>query len=279
MKKLLPLLIGLFIVINIVLGSIAGVSLIVFSEPVSGQEVRVSPLEQKTPDSYNPGNVYYLCSPTITSNIKFLKGVPLVSDGSNPNLNLAELINGAITPFPYPAAGQRAAKLKLNTSFAGQPFISLIINSLTSASKTIVVTIGLDTNDHYDEHVPTTLEHRCEFPPYQTTGDMIDGTMEEEIYEAYGTWQSGSLPYTIEKGRVILEITMTSPNGERALTYCGFNYQLSWLAMPYFHNDLVPRAWLTNSTVDQGFPPYPPNQKIMVGDRVTLDASGDWSPR
>jgi PKD repeat protein len=151
----------------------------------------------------------------------------------------------------------------------------MVVNSLENPSKTFVVTLGIDTNDNYDPQVPTSLEHRCEFPPYQTTGDLSDGTMEEELYEATGTWQGGRPPSVIQKGKIILEITMTSPNGNNGIIYCGFNFKNSWLACPYMHTDLVPRAIINETYRNQGFPPDP---KIMVGDRVLFDAADSYDP-
>jgi PKD repeat protein len=274
MKKLFIFMIGIFVVINIVLGSIAGLTSVASSDEDTDTS-RAARIEQKSPDEYDPSNVYYLCSPTTRTTVHFLKGVPFISDGSDADLNKVDMVNGKIYPFSWPAMGQKAAKLKINESFTGQPFISLVINSLEDASKTIVVTLGIDTNNKYDEHIPTSLEHRCEFPPYQTTGDLSDGTMEEELYEAYGTWQGGRPPSVIEKGRVILEVTMTSPNGNPAVLYCGFNFKSSWIAAPYMHTDLVPKAKINETYRDQGFPP---DDKIMVGDRIMFDGSDSFDP-
>jgi PKD repeat protein len=274
MRKSYILLIGAFIVINICLGSIAGVFLIA-SSTANAESSRKTADEQASPKMYDPSNVYYLVNPTVRSTIQFSKGVPYTSDGSDPDLNLLEMTNGRIYSFPWPPSTQRTAKLKLNETFTGQPFISLVVNSQTTASKTFVVTLGIDTNDDYDEHIPSSLEHRCEFPTYQTTGDVSDGTMEEEVYEAYGTWQGGLPPSVIERGRVILEVTMTSPDGETAILYCGFNFKLSWYACPYMHTDLVPRAKINDTYRMQGFFP---KERIWAGDRVTFDGGDSFDP-
>ena len=277
MKRLSIFLIGIFVVFNLCLAAFAGLS----SMEVTGSGTDTSKtriardVEQTSPDEYDPSNVYYLCSPTIRTTVQFLKGVPFISDGSDADLNKVEMVNGRTYSFPWPAFAQRPSKLKLNESFTGQPFISLVVNSLEDASKTIVVTLGIDTNDKYDPQIPTSLEHRCDFQPYQTTGDLSDGTMEEEVYEAYGTWQGGRPPSVIEKGRIILEVTMTSPNGQPAILYCGFNYKNSWFACPYMHTDLVPRAKINATYLNQG---YPPAEKIFVGDRVIFDASDSFDP-
>ena len=166
MKKLSIILIGLFVVINLSIGSIAGFTLFADSDAKadnvteSVSSPRSARDEQTSPDSYDPSNIFYLCSPNNyykkklkrETTIHFLKGVPYNSDGSDENLNKCELVNGAPTPFYYPAPGKRPTKLKYNQSFTGNPFISLVLNSYADASKTVVVTLGIDTNNNYDEH-------------------------------------------------------------------------------------------------------------------------------
>lgn len=281
MKKLFPLLIVLLMLINLGVASIAGFA---FSASSGEEEAtdehnhsRSARYDQTSPSIYDPSNVYYLVCPTVRSTIQFLKGVPYISDGSDPDLNKRPMINGAIYAYPWPAGSMKPAKLIYNQSFTGNPFISLVINSLTTRDKTFIVTLGIDTNDQYDPHSPTSLEHRCEFPPYQTTGEVTqdDPTMEEELYEAYGTWQGGTPPSVIQKGRVILEVSQTGPIGEEAITYCGFNFKSSWIASPYMHTDLIPRAKINSTYLDQGFPPAEP---IAVGERVFFDGVDSYDP-
>ena len=156
---------------------------------------------QVSTDQYSPNNVYYL------NGFGHLSGLPDYSDGSDANdIRKCSLVNGAPAPFYYPPPGKRPAKLVRNSNL--RPFISLIINSFEDSGKTVQATLGIDTNDHFDPHEINTLEHRCEFPAYQTIGNRDDGTMEEEYYQAYGQWQGGSPPSVIEKGRLILVIIM-----------------------------------------------------------------------
>ncbi len=274
MKKSIIILIGVIVVLNLCLGSIAGFTFISTSDALA-ESSRKTVDEQTSPKIYEASNVYYLVNPTIRSTVQYSKGVPFKSDGTDPDLYHLPMVNGRIYSFPWPPESQRAAKLRLNETFTGQPFISLVVNSKEESSKTFVVTLGIDTNNQYDPHIPTSLEHRCDFQPYQTTGDMVDGTMEEEVYEAYGTWQGGLPPSVIEKGRVILEVTMTSPNGDEAILYCGFNYKNSWFACPYMHTDLVPRARINDTYRMQGFSE---DHKIYVGDRVVFDGGDSFDP-
>jgi PKD repeat protein len=274
MKKPILLLIGVIVVINICLGSIAGFTLISTSDAYA-ESSRKTLDEQTSPKIYDPSNTYYLVNPTVRSTVQYSKGVPFRSDGADPDLYHLPMVNGRIYSFPWPPITQKPAKLRLNETFTGQPFISLVVNSKEDASKTFVVTLGIDTNNKYDPHIPTSLEHRCEFQPYQTSGDMVDGTMEEEVYEAFGTWQGGLPPSVIERGRVILEVTMTSPNGMEAILYCGFNYKNSWFACPYMHTDLVPRARINDTYRMQGFSE---ENKIYVGDRVVFDGGDSFDP-
>jgi PKD repeat protein len=265
MKKLSTLLIGLFVVLNIGLGSIAGFSM-VFSDDV----IAVSSRAEKTPEDYEANNVYYLCNPTLTTTIHFLKGVPLISDGANPELNKLDLTNGRPEIFSYPGQGQRKSELVYNQSFIGDPYIQLTLNSYARANKVVNVEIGIDTDN--DDN----FELVCTFPPYHTTGDDLDGTMEEEVYEAYGTWQGGKPPAVVV-GWVKMKITMTSPNGNPCLLYCGFDSKLSWAALPYMHTDLLPRAQINLSHQLQGFEEYG-KTPITVGDTIWFDGRDSYDP-
>ncbi|MCK5559069.1 MAG: PKD domain-containing protein, partial [Thermoplasmata archaeon] len=265
MKKLLTLLVGLFVVFLLCLGSIATI-LLISSTNVEAQ----SRDTLKTPEDYEDNNVYYLCSPTITSTVHYLKGVPIISDGSNPDLNKAELENGAPEYFTYPGQGQRKAKLIYNQTFNGNPYIQLTLNSYESSDKVVNVEIGVDIDN--DDN----FEIVCTFPPYHTTGDVSDGTMEEEVFEAFGEWQGGYPPAYIE-GWLKMKITMTSPLGDPALLYCGFDNKLSWTALPYMHTDLLPRAQINKSFLQQGFIEEG-RSKVTVGDLVWFDGRDSYDP-
>ncbi len=270
MKRVAIFLVVIFLVSNIFTSSFLAVPLKA-NPPSNDKIVFDSPVLQTSPDNYDTRCVYYIRSPSIHRGVRFLSGVPLCHDLRDPTNNSLLLVNGAINPFPWPWMGQRPAELVLNKDFTGQPFISLILNTLGRPGKTIKVSVGIDSNDHYDSHVPSTLEHRCNFPEYQTTNDLNSGTMEEEVYEAYGTWESNNLPYKIEKGRVIFEITMTSPNGDTAILYCGFGGKDSWFAFPYMHTDVIPHAKIKLSSEWE-------NRKIMAGDKIVFDASDSFDP-
>ena len=265
MTKLSTLLINLFVVVFLGLGSIVGFSLI-FDFEAGAERSRLD----NTPDDYEANNVYYLCNPTLTSTIHFLKGVPLISDGSNPNLNKFDLQNGQPAYFNWPGQGQRKAKLVYNQSFQGDPYLQLVVNSYERSNKVINVEVGIDTdNDNSFEIV-------CSFPPYHTTGDNLDGTMEEEVMEAYGTWQGGNPPAYIE-GWMKMKVTMTSPNGNPCLLYCGFDNKLSWAGLPYMHTDLLPRAQINKTLQNQGFEEL--NKKtITVGEKVVFDGRDSYDP-
>ena len=86
MNKVNCVLVSVFVIISIVFGSLAGIA--------SNSVVKDLPdilKADKTPDDYEPENVFYLCSPRSTSDIKFLSGVPIISDASNPDINLCLL--------------------------------------------------------------------------------------------------------------------------------------------------------------------------------------------
>ncbi|MCK5559072.1 MAG: PKD domain-containing protein, partial [Thermoplasmata archaeon] len=220
------------------------------------------PVTEHQPIDFEAKNVFYLCSPTITSTVLYLSGVPRIDDGSNPDLNKQNLRNGRPVHFSYPRQGPRKAKLVYNQSFAGNPYLQLTLNSYTSGEKLLNVELGIDTDN--DDN----FEIVCTFPPYHTSGDNLDGTMEEEVFEAYGEWQGGKPPAYIE-GWLKLKITMTSPNSENCLLYCGFDGKLSWCALPYMHTDLVPRAIINASSR---------NQEVMVGDTVWFDGRDSYDP-
>jgi hypothetical protein len=230
---------------------------------------------QADPSGYPPENVYYLYTRGLYTAVNDLRGVPIWTDGSDIKQGRLELVNGKIYSFVYPRLYQKPAKLLTNPEFIGKPFISLVLNTLDSPDKTFVVTLGIDTNNDYNPHEPTTLEHRCEFPPYVTVINRLITPLSEEYYEAFGNWVGGEPPTPITEGRIILEITMTSPNGEPALLYCGFNYKCSWFTLKYMHYDLNPIAKITNATKNQGFPP---SNLIYAGIRLKFDGSDSYDP-
>ena len=263
MKKLLKLLFGLFVVFTFCLSSLACVTLISGTEAMG--ETSHS---RKVPGDYADNNVYYLCNPTRTSTVHFLKGVPLISDGSDPELNQLDMENGRPYYYVWPMTGLRKARLEYNQSFDGNPYINIVLNSYDRHDKVVNVEIGIDTDN--DDN----FEVVCTFPPYHTIGNNLDGTMEEEYFEAYGEWQGGKPPAFME-GKVKLKITMTSPNGDPCLLYCGFDYKVSWCALPYMHTDLLPRARINKTFLNQGFDPEHP---ITVGDKVWFDARDSFDP-
>jgi PKD repeat protein len=259
LKKIMILCVGAFFLMNLILVGFLGNSTI---QPACALPDILIP--EKTTDDYEPENVFYLCSPSVNSNLFYLSGVPLISDGSDPDINLRLLKNGGPEYAPWPR--EKKATLVYNQSFNGEPYIQLILNSFRRPDKVINVELGLDTDN--DDN----FEVVCTFPPYHTTGSDLDGTMEEEPYEAYGTWQGGKPPAVVN-GWLKLRIVMTSPNGEDCLLYCGFDYKLSWLAVPYMHTDLVPRAGIKPSSQNQGF-----ETNITVGDRIWFDGSASYDP-
>ena len=124
MKKLSTTLVSLFVVFLICLGSI-----VVFTS-FSSQEVHAqNSRAEKSPEDYEDNNVYYLISNTATTTVKFLRGVSIVSDATNPDINNDDLENGRPEYFTYPGQGQRKAGLEYNQSFNGNPYIQLILNS------------------------------------------------------------------------------------------------------------------------------------------------------
>lgn len=256
MKKIARLILGQFVVLLLVLSLFIGLN------QYPGVVTTELPVTEHQPFDFEAKNVFYLCSSTITSTMLYLSGVPRIDDGSNPDLNKHHLTNGRSSYFLYPRHSLGKAKLVYNQSFVGNPYLQLTLNSYTRGDKLVNVELGIDTdNDNNFELV-------CTFPPYHTTGDNLDDTMEEEIFEAYGEWQGGKPPAYIE-GWLKLKITMTSPTGENCLVYCGFDGKLSWLALPYMHTDLIPRAKINASSQ---------NQEVMVGDTVWFDGRDSYDP-
>jgi hypothetical protein len=233
----------------------------------------ISNFYQPSYDLYPAENVYFLTSYSTFSTLKDLRGVPSITDGSDPNLNKCAMVNGRTYSFVYPYHNERSTKLVYNPEFSGEPFISLVINTLDDPGKTFVASLGIDTNDNYDPRKPETLEHRCSFGTYETTIDRFISPLEEEYYNAFGTWDGNDPPKVITKARLVLEVTMTSPNGEPAILYCGFNFKSSWLAIPYMHNDLDPKAKINESSCNQGIPP---KDSLFTGDRVYFDGSDSY---
>ena len=101
--------------------------------------------------------------------------------------------------------------------------------------------------------------------------------MEEELYEAYGTWEGAPPPTVITNARVVFEITMTSPNGNPALLYCGFDHKVSWFAIRYMHTELLPHANIVEESKNQGFIELG-KDRILAGERVFFDASASFDP-
>ncbi len=266
MTKLSTLLVGLFVFINLCIGTLAGLTLVETPE-ASADTSRA----RVVPEDYAENNVYYLCSPTLTATIQSLKGVPCISDGSDPNLNKKELENGRPTYFTYPAFG-RQTTLVYNQSFQGDPYISLIVNTYGVPGKVITVELGIDQNND------DVFEVVCTFPTYHTTNRVTQQspTMEEELFAAYGTWQGGTPPAVYE-GWLKLKVTMTSPNGDPCLLYCGFDFKQSWAAIPYMHTDLLPHAEINKTFQRQGFIEEG-KTKVQVGDMVWFDARDSYDP-
>lgn len=254
-----------FLMINICLATLVGISFNTASE-FDDEPWEAPMIKQKSPDNYEPSHVYYLHAGTLS-------GVPRVTDGSKVDMNLLQIVNGGIYSFYYPAQSKKPTTLKLTSKV--QPFISLVLNSMVYSGKTFQASVGIDTNEDYDPHIPTTLEHRCEFQTYLTTGDRTDGTLEEEYYESYGTWLGGTPPTVITNGRLILEVTMTSPNGDQALLYCGYDYKISWLVLPFEHYELIPNAKINKSSQFQGFEELG-KKKVWVGEKIIFDGSDSY---
>jgi PKD repeat protein len=100
---------------------------------------------------------------------------------------------------------------------------------------------------------------------------MNDGTQEEELYVAEGTWQGGVSPATI-KGEIKLVVYQTNQEGEIMILYCGFDYKVSWIALPYNHKDLIPVA-------NAGIPnPMDPEKKVFVNDIVEFHGNYSYDP-
>jgi PKD repeat protein len=219
---------------------------------------------EKSPSDFDEKNVYYLWSPKMTTDKRDLKGIPPYYRHPDPVFNKYELNNGQPVYFTYPGAGERKAKLEYSQSFLSDPFIHLVLNSYETSNKLVNVELGVDTDNDND------FELVCDFPSYTTISDISDGTMEEEVYEAYGTWQGGKPPAFIE-GWLVLKITMTSPNGNPGLLYCGFDNKTSWIAVPYMHTDLEPRAKINASHWDT-------MKRFYTGDTIQFDGSDSYSP-
>ncbi|WP_455392899.1 PKD domain-containing protein [[Eubacterium] cellulosolvens] len=259
MNRSLNLLLNLLIIGILFLTSIA--SIIVLSSPVEvAPEVRL----EKTPSDFNGRNVFYLCNGVLTSPDPYFKGHPETCDGWDPELNKLELLNGYSVYFTYPKKYERKARLIYDQHFNGNPFIHLTLNSYNRKDKMINVEFGIDTDNDNE------FELSCIFPPYKTIGDTAGGVMEEEVYEAYGTWQSAEPPAYVE-GWLKLKITMTSPNGDPCLLYCGFGGKVSWCALPYFNDVLPPVAKINTESL--GF-----EKRIDAGETITFDGSGSYSP-
>jgi len=269
MKKLAIILIGLFVILNIGFGSIVGLNInanidINIDPTIDTDTQLVGP--SKSPEGFAENNVYYLQLPGL------LCGVPKPSDGANPNINQIDIENGRPEFFTYPGSNLPNTVLEYNQSFVGNPYICLVLNSYDHADKVVNVEIGLDKENDDD------LEVVCTFPSYHTVGEINpeqgDITMEEEYFEAYGEWQGGAPP-AIYIGWLKLKVTMTSPNGDPCKLYCGFDYKLSWCAIPYKHTDLEPRAKIAESSCRQGFMEEG-KMKVTVGDRGWFDGRDSY---
>ena len=156
MKKLSTILVSIFVIFNIGIVSLAGLTLLTDSDANAN-----TPRSRASPEDYAENNIYYLINPTMTSTLQYLKGVPRISDGSDPNLNKLDMDNGRPYYFVYPGGGARRAVLELNHSFNGNPYLCLIVNSYTTRDKVVSVEVGIDTdNDNSFEVV-------CTFPPHR----------------------------------------------------------------------------------------------------------------
>jgi PKD repeat protein len=167
----------------------------------------------------------------------------------------------------FPRQGSKPYERVKNYTFDmnRRPFISLTINSLKYSGKAVKAEVHIDTDDNggYDAFL--------NFPLYVTKGNTDDGTQEEEYYNAEGFWEGGVSPATI-KGRIKLVVLHTNPNYEDLILYCGFDYKISWLALPYNHKDLIPVA-------NAGIPnPLEPEKRVFVNDKVEFNGNNSYDP-
>ena len=160
MKNLMIIFVGVFVSLSLILGGFLGVAEIPNTDDIT------EPIEtMKTPENYIPENVYYL------NYREYLFGIPPYDDGSNPEINNIELINGKPFYWTYPTRNKKPAILEYNQQFLGQPYIQLVLNSYTRPNKVVTAEIGIDTD------MDKNFELTCTFPPYQTTGSNLDGTI------------------------------------------------------------------------------------------------------
>lgn len=223
------------------------------------------------PTDFADHNVYFFISPNSadTSTDHYLAGAPRISDGGNQSRNKAEIPMGSnnAKEFYYPRKGSKPYELTKNESFdkKRRPYLNMTINSLDNDAKLIDVKVMIDTNNDGSP------DAELNFPPYLTIGDNGDGTQEEEVYEAEGSWQGGTSPANIN-GNIIVEVSHTNQEGEPMILYAGFDYKLSWIALPFNHKDLIPIA---DAGPSQGFEPEP---RILVGDEVFFYGNKSFDP-
>ncbi len=198
-----------------------------------------------------------------------LSGMPKINDGTDPSVGRVVMPMGTSNSVEWNLFRGYSIpyELKKNVTFdkGRRPYVSLTLNSLNNADKLVQAKVLIDTDG--DE----TYDAYLDFQPYLTTGDNQDGTQEEEIYEAEGIWQGGTSPGTI-KGNIGIKVWQTNQQGEDLVLYCGFDYKISWLALPYNHKDLVPVA-------DAGTPePVEPIEFIHTGDMVVFNGNRSYDP-
>jgi hypothetical protein len=240
-------------------------------EQVTEPLTRNSPRQHYEPDDFADHNVYFFISPNAdpSSTDHYLAGAPRISDGGNQSRNKAIVPMGTSSSkeFYYPRHGSKEYELTKNETFdkKQRPYLNMTINSLDNEAKLVQVQVQIDTDGE------GSADAYLDFPPYLTTGNNADGTQEEEIYEAEGTWQGGTSPATI-KGTIKLVAWHTNQEGEDMILYCGFDYKLSWVALPFNHKDLIPFAvagpW-------QGIEPDP---RILVGDTIYFAGNASYDP-
>ncbi len=223
------------------------------------------------PSDFADHNVYFFISPNSApqSTDHYLAGAPRISDGGNQSRNKAHVVMGTSNSveFFYPRRGSKLYELTKNETFdkKRRPYLNLTINSLDNDAKLVQVQVQIDTDGDGNE------DAFLDYPPYLTTGNNADGTQEEEIYEAEGTWQGGTSPANI-KGSIKVVVWHTNQDGEDMILYCGFDYKLSWIALPFNHKDLIPIAI---AGPRQGFEPDP---RILVGDLVYFFGNNSFDP-
>ncbi len=223
------------------------------------------------PSDFADYNVYYLISPSSSplSKDHFLAGAPRLSDGYNPDINkgTVEMGTNNAQEYLFPRLGSNPYELVKNYTFdnSQRPFINLTLNSLIFSDKLVNAQVRIDTDcDGTDDAF-------LDFNPYTTSGNTDDGTQEEEIYEAEGFWEGGVSPATI-KGTIKLVVWQTNQDDEEMILYCGFDYKISWLALPYNHKDLVPEA-------NAGIPnPMEPDKRVFVNDKVEFHGNYSYDP-